>query len=68
MACVLICYEKQDGTMKQAKPRIVEVADRSYQPSCAELREDLRLKGPFEKAMKALVRPVKARKVMPAKC
>lgn len=53
--------------MKQAKPRTVEMTDRSYQPSRAELRDDLRLKGTFEEAMKALVHPVKVRKVMPAK-
>ena len=45
----------------------MEVSDRTYQPSHAELREDLRLKGTFEDAMKELVQPVKVRKIMPAK-
>lgn len=49
------------------EPRTIEIPDRSYQPSRKELREDLRLKGTFEDAMKALVQPVKVRKVMPAK-
>lgn len=55
--------------MNKAKlePRTIEVSDRTYQPSRKELREDLRLKGTFEEAMKALVQPVKVRKVMPAK-
>ncbi len=52
---------------KQPEPRIVDVVDPSYQPSRAELREDLRLKGTFEDAIKALVRPVKVRYVKPPK-
>ena len=51
----------------QPKPRMIEVPDPSYQPSRAELRADLRLKGTFEDAIKALVRPVRVRKVMPRK-
>ena len=45
----------------------VEVHHRDYQPTAKELREDLRLKGTFEEAIKALVRPVRVRQVMPAK-
>ncbi len=52
---------------KQPQPREVEIIHPSYQPSRAELREDLRIKGTFEDAIKALVRPVRVRKVMPRK-
>lgn len=45
----------------------MEVPDRTHQSSRVELREDLRLKGTFEEGMKALVRPVEVRKVIPAK-
>ena len=49
------------------KPDTKEVVapHRDYQPSTKELQEDLRLKGTFEDAIKALVRPVKVRQVMP---
>ena len=40
------------------KPREIRLPHNSYQPSAAELRADLRLKGTFEDAIKALVRPV----------
>lgn len=55
--------------MKRAKPepRTIEVRNRSYQPSRAELREDLRLEHTFEETIKALVQRVKGRKVMPTK-
>ena len=46
---------------------IVRVPHSSYQPSAQELREDLRLKGTFEDAVKALVRPFRVRQVMPPK-
>ena len=46
---------------------IVRVPNPSYQPSAQELRDDLRLKGQFEDAVKALVRPVRVRQVMPPK-
>ena len=45
----------------------VEIVHPSYQPTAKELREDLRLKGTFEDAVKALVRPVRMRQVMPPK-
>lgn len=48
-------------------PREVEIIHPSYQPSAAELREDLRLEGTFEDAIKALVRPAKVRYVLPRK-
>ena len=51
--------------MKQAsKPLEIELVHPSYQPSRAELREDLRMGSTwddFERAAKALVRPVKVR-------
>ena len=46
---------------------IVSVPHPSYQPTAKELGEDLRLKGQFEDAVKALVRPVRVRQVMPPK-
>ena len=46
---------------------IIQVPHHSYQPSRAELRKDLRLKGSFQDAIKALVRPVKVRYVKPSK-
>ena len=52
---------------KQPQPRTVDVVDPTYQPSRAELREDLRLKGTFQGAIKALVQPVKMRYVKPPK-
>ena len=54
-------------THKQKPPDscTVEVPHPSYQPSAKELREDLRLKGTFEDGIKALLSPVKIRKVMP---
>lgn len=39
----------------------------SYQPSAAELRENLRLEGRFEVAIRALVQPAEARYVLPRK-
>ena len=40
---------------------IVEVVHPSYQPSKAELEEDMRVNASFEEAIKALVRPVRLR-------
>ena len=48
-------------------PREVEIIHPSYQPSVAELREDLRINATFEEAVKALVQPVKIRYVLPKK-
>ena len=45
----------------------VEIVHPSYQPTAKELREDLRLKGTFDDAIKALVLPVRVRQVMPPK-
>ncbi len=50
---------------KNPRFREVKVPHPSYQPNARELKEDLRLKGTFEDAVKALLLPVKVRKVMP---
>ena len=52
---------------KLEEPREAKVPHPSYQPTAKELSEDLRLKGTFEDAIKALVRPVRVRKVMRAR-
>ena len=52
---------------KNPTPREVEIVHPVYQPTAKELREDLRLKGTFKAAVKALVRPVRVRQVMPPK-
>ena len=44
-------------------PKGVEVPDPSYQPTAAELREDLRVNATFEEAVKSVVQPVKVRYV-----
>ena len=49
------------------KPREVEIIHPAYQPSAVELREDLRINATFEEAVKALVRPVRIRYVLPKK-
>ena len=53
--------------MKKPKPKTVELAKSTYQPTAKELREDLRLKGTFKDAVKALVRTVRVRRVKPPK-
>ena len=52
---------------KLPEPRTVQVPHPSYQPTAKELREDLRLRGTFKAAVKALLRPVRVRQVMPPK-
>ena len=53
------------GATPDLQKEEVEVPHPSYQPTAQELREDLRLKGTFEGGIKALLRPVRVRKVMP---
>ena len=48
---------------KHPEPREVELVHPSYQPSKAELEEDLRVDATFDEAVQALVRPVKVRYV-----
>ena len=50
---------------KPPAPRAVEVPHPVYQPTAKELRDDLRLNGTFKDAVKALVRSVRVRQVMP---
>lgn len=48
--------------MDTRKPAVVEVAPDTYQPTKAELEEDVSLKGPegmdFDEAVKRILRPV----------
>ncbi len=68
MQIASICYNlKGARATTQAKPHTVRVPDRSYQLSRVDLREDLRLGGTSEEAIKAPVRPVKVRNVMSPK-
>lgn len=48
---------------KAPEPPVLEVMHPSYQPSKAELEEDIRVDATFEEAIQALVRPVKVRYV-----
>ena len=57
---------KSDRTKKTIDDRRrVEVPHPSYQPNARELKEDLRLEGTFADAIKALVKSVKIRRVVP---
>ncbi len=47
------------------KPREVEIIHLSYQPSAAELREELRINATFEEAVEAVVRPARIRYMLP---
>ena len=59
---------KRDLTKKTTQDRhTVEVPHPSYQPSRAELREDLRINATFEELAKAVVQPVKVQYVKPQK-
>ncbi len=58
---------KQPKKPKQPQARTVDVVNPSYQPSRAELREDLRVDATFEELSKAVVQPVKVRHVNPKK-
>ena len=50
-----------ESRAKPAEPPVIELVHPSYQPSKAELEEDLRVDESFEEAVQALVRPVKVR-------
>ena len=45
------------------KPREVEIVHPDYQPSAAELEEDVRVEATFDEAVDALTRPVSIRYV-----
>ena len=49
------------------KPREVKLIHPSYQPTKAELEEDLRVDATFEELTAAVVRPVKIRYVKPGR-
>ena len=53
--------------MNKPKPREITLIDPKYQPSAAELREDLRVNATPEQARAALVRPVRIKYAMPSK-
>ena len=46
---------------KPPEPPVLEVMHPSYQPSRAELEEDMRVDATFEEAMQALAQPVRIR-------
>ena len=50
---------------KQPEPPVVELIHPSYQPSKAELEEDLRLDATLEELGKAVTRTVRVRYVKP---
>jgi len=52
---------KQD----KPEPRIIELPHHSYQPSVAELNEDMRVDASFEELVKAVLQPAKIRYVKP---
>ncbi len=52
---------------KKPEPPEITLIAPSYQPSAAELREDLRLDATFEELTAAVVQPVKIRYAMPGK-
>lgn len=43
------------------KPKTIELVKSTYQPTKAELEQDLRVPATFEEAVNALVQPVKIR-------
>ena len=50
-------------TRTPRKPREVEIVSSDYQPSAAELEEDVRVDATFDEAVAALTRPVSIRYV-----
>lgn len=52
---------------EKPEPRIIELPHHSYQPSVAELDEDMRVDASFAKLVKAVLQPAKIRYVMPPK-
>jgi len=60
----------EDNPKNQRKPSsprrcVVEVMHPRYQPTQAELEEDVRINAPFEDVVQALTRPVELRYVKP---
>ena len=50
-----------ESGVKPPEPPVVELVHPSYQPSKAELEEDLRVDATFEEAVQALAKPVRIR-------
>ena len=46
---------------KISQPREVEIVNSDYQPTAAELNEDMRVDATFDEAVDALTKPVKIR-------
>ena len=46
---------------KKPEPREVEIVQSDYQPSKAELEEDMRVDATFDEAVDALTKPVRIR-------
>ncbi|MXZ28281.1 MAG: hypothetical protein F4222_13410 [Gammaproteobacteria bacterium] len=51
--------DKNQSVNTDTKPRIVNIAASDYQPSKAELEEDMRVSMSFEKAVEILAQPVR---------
>ena len=58
---------KNKSKQDKPEPRIIELPHHSYQPSVAELNEDIRVDTSFEELVNAVLQPVKIRYVMPRK-
>lgn len=54
---------KRPRIAAKGRPREVEIAHPSFQPSKAELEADMRVEASFEEAVDALTRPVQMRYV-----
>ena len=52
---------------QERKPREVDVPDPFDEPNAEDLRQNSRHKGTFEDAIRALMAPVRSRRVMPCK-
>ena len=52
---------------KKPQSREIELIHPSYQPSAAELREDISVDATFEEVVAACLQPVRIRYVMPEK-
>ena len=59
--------DRENGAMttdtRRKPPREVAVVNTSYQPSRAELNEDMRVDATFEEAVQALAKPVRIRHI-----
>ena len=53
----------EDSKRSKPNPVDVEIAQSAYQPSKAELEEDMRVNVSFEEALDALVMPAKIKRV-----